>query len=71
MRDELVTRFFMGQQILIALSLVLVIEGLMPFINPKGMKKLMFTMSQLDEKSLRSTGLVSMVLGVILLYVVN
>jgi uncharacterized protein YjeT (DUF2065 family) len=61
----------MWQELLIALSLVLVIEGMMPFLNPRGMKQLMKTMSSLDDRSLRITGFVSMMLGLILLYLVN
>jgi uncharacterized protein YjeT (DUF2065 family) len=62
---------FMWQQILIGLSLVLVIEGMMPFLNPRGMKKLMETMSSMDDRALRVSGFISMMLGIILLYIVN
>ena len=61
----------MGQQLLIAFALVLIIEGILPFLNPKGMKQLMKTMSELDDQSLRISGFVSMILGLILLYIVN
>jgi uncharacterized protein YjeT (DUF2065 family) len=61
----------MWQQFLIALALLLVIEGMMPFLNPRGMKQILETMLQMDDKSLRISGLVSMVLGLILLYIVN
>lgn len=61
----------MWQQLLIALALVLIIEGIMPFLSPRGMKQLMQTMSQMEDHSIRMTGFVSMVLGLILLYIVN
>ncbi|MGD2119102.1 MAG: DUF2065 domain-containing protein [Chromatiales bacterium] len=61
----------MWQQFLIALALLLVIEGMLPFLNPRGMKQILATMLQMDDKSLRISGLVSMVLGLILLYIVN
>lgn len=43
----------------------------MPFINPKGWRSMMLAVSQLDDRSLRTTGLISMVLGVAMLYLVN
>ena len=61
----------MWQQFFIALALLLVIEGVMPFLNPRGMKQLLETMLQMDDSSLRISGFVSMVLGLILLYIVN
>ena len=61
----------MWQQLLIALALVLIIEGIMPFLSPQGMKQLMRTMSEMDDSSIRVTGFVSMLLGLILLYIVN
>ena len=61
----------MWQELFIALSLVLIIEGIMPFLSPQGMRNLMESMSRMDDRSLRISGLVSMVIGVILLYIVN
>lgn len=62
---------FMWQQLFIAFALVLVIEGMMPFLNPRGMKQMMQTMASMDDKTLRIFGFVSMVLGLVLLYTVN
>ena len=61
----------MWQQLLVALALVLIIEGIMPFLSPQGMKQLMRTMSEMEDHSIRVTGFVSMILGLILLYIVN
>ncbi len=61
----------MWQQLLVALALVLIIEGIMPFLSPRGMKQLMQTMSQMDDRSIRVSGFISMMLGLILLYIVN
>lgn len=61
----------MWQDLLAALALVLVIEGIIPFINPGVMRKIMRTMSEMDNRSLRTSGLVSMVLGVVMLYLVH
>ena len=61
----------MWQQLLIGFALVLIIEGILPFLSPQGMKQLMKTMSEMDNHSIRVTGFVSMILGLILLYIVN
>jgi uncharacterized protein YjeT (DUF2065 family) len=57
--------------LLAALALVLVIEGMVPFINPQSLRRMLETVSQLDDRTLRITGLVSMIIGVIMLYVVR
>ena len=54
-----------------ALALVLVIEGLLPFINPRGYKNTMMQMATFPEKTIRTIGLASMVIGVIFLYLVR
>jgi uncharacterized protein len=58
----------MWNELLAALALVMVIEGITPFVNPAGLRKTMQTMARLDDASLRTAGLVSMLLGVSLLY---
>ncbi len=57
--------------LLAALALVLVIEGLLPFINPEGYKKTMMQMSAFPEKTIRIIGFGSMIAGVIFLYLVR
>ncbi len=54
-----------------AFALYLVIEGLMPFANPGGMRRALLQLSQLDERTLRIAGLLSMIAGAVLLYVVR
>jgi hypothetical protein len=54
-----------------AFALYLVLEGLMPFANPGGMKRTLLRISELDERTLRRVGLVSMIGGLALLYVVR
>lgn len=61
----------MWHNLLAALALMLVIEGILPFLNPGAMRKIMHSMSELDNRSLRISGLVSMALGVAMLYIVN
>ncbi len=61
----------MWSDLLAALALVLIIEGIMPFVNPEGLRK-MFTMAlQLDDSTLRFLGLSSMIAGLVLLYIVK
>ncbi len=52
----------------IAIGLVLVIEGLMPALNPGGFKRTMSTIRELDEGTLRVMGLVSMSIGAAVVY---
>ena len=43
-----------------ALAIVCIIEGIMPFINPLGMKRLLAKLSSMDERELRLGGFFSM-----------
>lgn len=54
-----------------ALALVLVIEGIMPFLNPSGFRRTLRLIIDMDDKTLRLIGLLSMAFGVLLLYLVN
>jgi len=61
----------MWHELWVATALILVLEGLVPFINPDLMRHALITMAQLDNASLRYGGLVSMLLGLAILYAVN
>ena len=52
-----------------ALSLVLVIEGILPFASPERWRLLAYRMADMDSRSVRIAGLISMVSGLILLSV--
>lgn len=54
-----------------AFALYLVLEGVMPFASPGGMKRALAQLSQLDERTLRVAGFLSMVAGAVLLYFVR
>ncbi|MET0536052.1 MAG: DUF2065 domain-containing protein [Steroidobacter sp.] len=54
-----------------ALALYLVLEGVMPFLNPQGVKRLMLSLTNFADRQLRLLGLVSMCLGLTLLYFVR
>ena len=57
--------------LLAALALYLVLEGIMPFLNPQGVKRLMLAFANLADRQLRICGCLSMVAGVVLLYLVR
>ena len=61
----------MWQEFWIAICLVLVIEGMLPFAAPGLWRKSVAQLAQLDDKSLRIVGLISMVVGTVALYIVN
>ncbi|MEO5342707.1 MAG: DUF2065 domain-containing protein [Gammaproteobacteria bacterium SHHR-1] len=61
----------MWNDLLAALALVLVIEGLMPFLSPRRMRETLQLVTQMDDRNLRLLGLGSMVSGVLLLYLVR
>ncbi len=51
-----------------ALGLVLLLEGILPFANPQAFRKVLQAVLQSDDATLRNIGLVSMILGLVLLY---
>ena len=61
----------MWHDLLVALALLLVIEGILPFLNPRGFREALAQIAQMDDAALRRVGLVSMIVGVVLLYLVN
>lgn len=61
----------MWQDLWVALALVLVIEGMLPFINPRAMRNVWQQMATMDDKGLRLAGLISMLAGVLLLALVR
>jgi len=58
----------MLSELWVALALVMVIEGLLPALAPRVYRRAMFAMTQMDERSLRITGLASMIVGALFLY---
>ena len=50
---------------------MLVIEGVIPFVNPAGMRRGLLQVARMEDRSLRLTGLASMLTGVALLYVIR
>ncbi len=61
----------MWSDLLAAIALVLVIEGIMPFINPGGLRRALLMIAQMNDNTLRFTGLTSMILGILLLNLIR
>lgn len=55
----------------VALALVLIIEGILPFISPARWRVMIATVAQMEDRVIRNFGLGSMMLGLLLLYLVN
>jgi len=54
-----------------ALALVLIIEGLMPFLSPGAFRHTMVQAARLPDRHLRGIGVASMIVGVAVLYLVR
>ena len=61
----------MWQDLWAALALMLVIEGILPFANPRGFRKMMQMVGEMDDKALRNGGLFTMLAGLVLFYLVR
>ncbi|MCK4833555.1 MAG: DUF2065 domain-containing protein [Gammaproteobacteria bacterium] len=61
----------MWDSIIPAFALVLVIEGMLPFLSPRSWRDAMLQAAKLPDNVLRGLGLVSMIAGVIVLYLVR
>ncbi|OZG71520.1 hypothetical protein BTA51_19725 [Hahella sp. CCB-MM4] len=61
----------MWQDLGAALCLVLVLEGMIPFLYPAKWRQMVQRLAEVDDRTMRIVGLVSMVTGALLLYVVR
>ncbi len=61
----------MLQDLLVAFGLVLVIEGILPFVSPGHLRKTMLMASQLDDSTLRILGSGAMAAGLVIIYLVK
>ena len=59
------------QHLMLAMVLFLVIEGLLPFASPAQWRRLVMQVAQSDDRTIRLTGLTSMLLGLAVLYLIN
>ena len=59
-----------GDTFWLALALVLVIEGLLPFLSPAGWRRMFQQILQLQDGQVRFFGLCSIVTGLVLIAVI-
>lgn len=57
----------MEDDFLRAIALVMVIEGMLPFLSPSRLRISFLRIAAMDDKSLRRMGFVTMIAGVVLL----
>ncbi|BAL23154.1 MAG TPA: DUF2065 domain-containing protein [Aromatoleum sp.] len=60
----------MGSKLLTAFALMLVMEGLVPFLAPAAWRETFLRLAQMANGQIRFIGLVSMLCGVVLLFLV-
>ncbi len=56
---------------LIALGLVLVIEGIIPFVNPRRWRRTILLLASQTDSFLRKMGLISMLVGLVIVYTIH
>jgi len=61
----------MWNDLWVALALMLVLEGIVPFLSPDTLRRMLVTLIQMDNRSMHIAGLISMLAGVALLYLVH
>ncbi|MFQ5488878.1 MAG: DUF2065 domain-containing protein [Gammaproteobacteria bacterium] len=61
----------MWQDLGAAIALLLVVEGIMPFVSPATLRRALTSMLEMNDRALRLAGLGSMALGVLLLYLIK
>jgi uncharacterized protein YjeT (DUF2065 family) len=54
-----------------ALALLLIFEGLMPFLSPERWRRTLETIRELNDGQLRNMGLILILIGAVLLYFVR
>lgn len=59
------------QELFAAIALVLILEGVVPFISPDALRKTYQRLVEMNDQTIRVSGLVSMIAGVLLLTLVR
>jgi len=54
-----------------AIGLFLILEGIMPFVNPGGWRQVLETIASMSEQQLRIIGGCSMAIGLLIVYLVR
>ncbi len=61
----------MWQDFLVGLALVFIFEGILPFLSPGRYRNTLMLAMQMKDKTMRSIGLTSMSVGLVVLYLVR
>lgn len=61
----------MWQDLGVALCLVMIIEGIVPFLYPRRWRHMALSLAEVDDRSMRLAGFGSMLLGTVLLYLIR
>ena len=61
----------MGENFLIAIALMLILEGVFPFLSPKAWRETFKKLTEIDDGQIRFVGLSSMLIGLALLLIVS
>lgn len=61
----------MWHELAVAFCLMLVVEGIIPFLDPKRWRRMLLLLDQIDDSTMRFFGLGSMLLGTALLLIIN
>jgi uncharacterized protein YjeT (DUF2065 family) len=59
------------QDLLAALAMLMIIEGIFPFLSPQKFRETMRKLTDIDDNSMRTAGIISMIAGLVLLYLVR
>ena len=59
------------QELAVAFCLMLVIEGILPFVDPGRWRRMLMALDQADDSTVRFIGLASMLTGTGLLLLIN
>ncbi|MBY0483451.1 DUF2065 domain-containing protein [Nitrosomonas sp.] len=61
----------MWETFLIAIALMLILEGMLPFLSPQTWREAFRKMIEIDDHQIRFIGLTSMLVGLMLLLIVS
>jgi uncharacterized protein YjeT (DUF2065 family) len=61
----------MWHELAVAFCLMLVVEGIIPFVSPGRWRKMLLVLDQVDDNTMRMIGLGSMLTGTVLLLIIN
>ena len=61
----------MWQELIVAFGLVLIIEGIVPFLYPRRWQRMVEVIAEIEPRQLRIAGLVSMLIGLLIVTLVR